>query len=67
MKFLDEKDKENFVKKVQENKGKLKNIEEILEFLEKGMTRTQIASHFGVSKQSISKLLIKYRKTTSWT
>lgn len=62
MKFLSDAHKDEFVKKVQKNKGKLIDIKEILALLKKGMTQTQIAEIYGVTRQSISKAVVRHHK-----
>lgn len=59
MKFLSEEEKNKFTEKVMKNRGKLMNRDEILNLIAKGLTQTEIAMRYGVSRQSISKLLKK--------
>ncbi len=61
MKFQSEEKKTNFIKKVQENRGKLPGLDEILRLLKEGWTQTQIAIKFGVSRQSVNKALDKLK------
>jgi DNA-directed RNA polymerase specialized sigma subunit len=63
MKFLSEAHKNDFVQRVQKNKGKLIDIKEILSLLKKGLTQTEVAELYGVSRQSISKLVLKYKRS----
>lgn len=61
MKFLSKEHKNEFVRKVQKNKGKL-IIHDVIKLLNSGLSQTDIAKHFGVTKQSISKIILKYKK-----
>lgn len=59
MKFISNEHKFAFCEKVRKNKGKLPEILKVLELLQKGMTQTQIAEIYGVTRQSVSKFLLK--------
>lgn len=59
MKFISNEHKFAFCEKVQKNKGKLPSLQDILNLLKKGMTQTQIAEIYGVTRQSVSKFILK--------
>lgn len=62
MKFRDDKHKEEFTKKVQSNRGKLPPIEQLMELAKAGLSQTEIAEIYGVTRQAINKLLVKIKK-----
>lgn len=59
MKFSSEAQKKKFVKKVQAQKGKLPEFDEIVKLLKQGMKQSQIAKKYGVSRQSVNNKIKK--------